>query len=166
VVVLISCHAISWCSLTRARQSHDHYVMQPHTPTASPTLPQVVTADTSGIVRIWDLRTYNCVQTLYVEDEHDARVNGLSCFLQVRSASALVTFSCVLCTLRTQISRPINMQLRFFSLCRSRRTNVCCRRNRVSTCTTRCRRRRTATPTVCNASALITFICVFLCVTL
>jgi hypothetical protein len=41
---------------------------------------------------------------------------------QVGSASALVTLSCVLCTLRTQIS-PINMQPRFYSVIHNNTNN-------------------------------------------
>lgn len=42
--------------------------------------PQILTADDSGIVKIFDIRNFSCVQTLYIEDDN-ARVNKLSSFV-------------------------------------------------------------------------------------
>lgn len=47
---------------------------------AVPDSPQILTADGGGIIKIWDIRTYGCVQTLYVEDQRGVRVSDVSTF--------------------------------------------------------------------------------------
>ena len=39
---------------------------------------EIVTADTSGVVKIWDIRNFACVQTITVEDEYDAKKQIMS----------------------------------------------------------------------------------------
>jgi WD40 repeat protein len=41
-----------------------------------PGTPQIVTADVSGFVKIWDVRTFGCVQTLALEDERDSEARS------------------------------------------------------------------------------------------
>ena len=36
-----------------------------------PDTPQIITADVSGVVKVWDIRTFACVQTFSKEDEGD-----------------------------------------------------------------------------------------------
>jgi WD40 repeat protein len=50
---------------------------------AVPDTPQIITADQGGVLKIWDIRTYNAVQTLYVEDQRGARVSDVSTFAYI-----------------------------------------------------------------------------------
>eukprot|EP01083_Nonionella_stella_P103448 295393_1 len=40
--------------------------------------PELVTADASGIVKIWDIRNFGCVQTISTADENDDRIDRLT----------------------------------------------------------------------------------------
>lgn len=44
---------------------------------AVPQSPQIITADSGGVVKIWDIRTYTCVQTVYAEDARGHRINDV-----------------------------------------------------------------------------------------
>ncbi|KAL0488867.1 hypothetical protein AKO1_013558 [Acrasis kona] len=46
------------------RRPHQHSLVNVY---AVPHSPQVITADHKGMVKIWDVRTFNCVQTIYTE---------------------------------------------------------------------------------------------------
>ncbi len=48
---------------------------------AVPDSPEIVTADSGGVVKVWDLRkSYSCVQTLWVEDEVGWRLREATAF--------------------------------------------------------------------------------------
>ena len=55
--------------------------------------PQILTADTQGIIKIWDIRNFGCVQTLYVEDERDqgSRVEEIAAFVSVPQHKRLIS---------------------------------------------------------------------------
>jgi WD40 repeat protein len=41
-----------------------------------PDTPQILTADAAGIVKVWDIRTFNCVQTLHYDDDQSLSEAG------------------------------------------------------------------------------------------
>ena len=60
---------------------------------AVPETPQVISADTRGLVKIWDVRTHRCVQTILTDHNHktENQGNGLSSFTYIPSRKQLVT---------------------------------------------------------------------------
>lgn len=45
-----------------------------------PGTPQVVTVDTAGIAKVWDIRNFSCVQTIYAENYLGYRIHSVSDF--------------------------------------------------------------------------------------
>lgn len=57
---------------------------------AVPESPQIITADGGGVIKIWDIRTYGCVQTLYMEDQRGVRISDVHSFTSVPPHKRLV----------------------------------------------------------------------------
>jgi len=55
-----------------------------------PNSPQILTADSGGVVKVWDIRTYTCVQTVHVEDHRGTRVSELACLVSVPAHKRIV----------------------------------------------------------------------------
>lgn len=58
---------------------------------AMPDSPQLITADKAGVVKVWDTRTFTCVQTIYVEDDKAQRVSDISAFAAIPSHKRLLS---------------------------------------------------------------------------
>jgi len=70
--------ALVWVSHIRAtpfrlrdqRRPHQHSLVEVQ---AVPNSPQVITADNKGMIKIWDIRTFQCLQTLYTENVSNSK---------------------------------------------------------------------------------------------
>ena len=69
---------------------------------------EIVTADTSGVVKIWDIRNFACVQTITVEDEHDAKK-------QIQSFATCASLHRLVVLARNTCMRESNFHLFMFS---------------------------------------------------
>lgn len=57
---------------------------------AVPDSPQILTADKAGVVKVWDIRNFGCVQAFHVEDSKDTRVSEITSFAQIHPHKQLV----------------------------------------------------------------------------
>jgi WD40 repeat protein len=58
-----------------------------------PNSPQILTADQSGIIKVWDIRNFSAVQTIYIEDEKDSRVDHLNTFVALTPHKRIISCS-------------------------------------------------------------------------
>jgi len=66
----------------------------PHTIVSVESIPdsaQIVTADAGGVIKLWDTRTFSCVQTIYLENERGQRVSHLGSFTTMGRHRRLVS---------------------------------------------------------------------------
>jgi WD40 repeat protein len=73
------------------RKPHQHSLVNV---VAVPHSPQVITADHKGMVKIWDVRTFNCVQTIYTESnlpKNDYHSFYLNSFIYMDKRKEIVT---------------------------------------------------------------------------
>lgn len=57
-----------------------------------PNSPHILTADSSGIIKIWDIRNFSCQQTIYIEDK-ESRITELNSFITCASHKRIISSS-------------------------------------------------------------------------
>jgi WD40 repeat protein len=89
-------HALVWNPYSKEKKPNNYLKGHYHSLIGVQAVPQtfkIITADRGAVIKVWDVRTFGCVQTLHIEDGKGARVSRISSIAQVHPHKRIISAS-------------------------------------------------------------------------